>query len=608
MKMNSTTRARSSLVALVVLALVFVALSAIAYPSLSSEGDEPGRETDKNGRTYTADGTETGDDTTLIRGIGGYVFLKSGDPVQGAEVTLSVKPVRPLPPDNTNPDVNENGEYRKGTRGEDGDPDRPGNENNEKNSDGRRITDDEPVPKTRKLVTKTDRAGFFQFNGMGRGEYLLQVLRGDRIVHSTVLKYDGAGSRPMKIILGGDQGKDGFIVKGRVVDERKQPVAGARIQLFRIMNDPMPRPMVPGNGYDEIKDMDGNLQNVKDDNSRPIILPPPAMKTTTDREGNFAFRNVEEGGYTLTVEAKGFHPYKTQLRIHEDTRAMVMLKHLPQRDDDRKTFTLHATPVDGDGDSIHDDVMVVAWGKEGKPLGGVMIYVDGIYQGATIFEGWLLSRDYEPGTHQVKGILKNQYAQTTFVVKGREPRPDPDPEPREFGYLKGIVYSAGEPMAPVPGAKLELVNHDFHAETKTGQGGEFIFERVPEGGYVIHAFAEGYHEYKGEVLIEGNEITELEIVLEEEPAHESGSLQGIVVDVDGEPIINHQGIAVAIHEFLDILYETKIDGHGNFYFQQLAEGKYNLRVEMEGFHPGTATIEVLPGETVTITIMLRPMD
>lgn len=608
MKMNSTTRARSSLVALVVLALVFVALSAIAYPTLSSEGDEPGRETDKNGRTYTADGAETGDDTTLIRGIGGYVFLMSGDPVQGAEVTLSVKPVRPLPEDDTDPGINENGEYRKGTRGEDGDPDRPGNVNNEKNSDGRQITDNEPVPETRKLVTKTDRAGFFQFNGMGRGEYLLQVLRGDRIVHSTIVKYTGEGSRPMKIILGGDQAKDSFIVKGRVMDERNQPVAGARVQLFRIMNDPVPRPMEPGNVYDGNKDMDGDRQNVKDDNSRPIIQPPPGMKTTTDREGNFAFRNVEEGGYTLVVEAKGFHPYKTQLRIHEDTRVMVMLKHLPPRDDDRKTFKLHATPVDGDGDGIHDDVMIVARGKEGKPLGGAMIYVDGIYQGATSFEGRLLSLDNEPGTHHVKGVLKNLYAHTAFDVKGREPHPDPNPEPREFGYLKGIVYSAGEPMAPVPGAKLELFNHDFHAEAQTGPGGEFIFERVPEGVYVIQAFAEGYHEYRGEVFIEGNEIAELEIVLETEPAHESGSLQGIVVDVHDEPIINHQGIAVAIHEFLDILYETKIDGHGNFYFQGLAAGEYSIRIEMEGFHSGTATVEVLPGETITITVQLRPMN
>ncbi len=628
MKMNSTTRAKSPLVALVVLALLFVGFSAVAYPTLSSEGDEPTRENDPDGRNYALADDENSN--VLIRGIGGYIF-KDTQPVPGVVVTLVKQEIQHAPPERPNPDGDIENDRYPGTRGEtDRDPDRDTKRDTDpdaerktekdcdrskdkrytdadkKPTDMRVLSDKETERYTDKHVTKTDRSGYFEFLGLDRGQYLLVIYYSDKAVHRQVIKYAGTGSSPFRIILGRDARPEArpetesYLVKGKVVDERKQPIAGARVQLTRLV---------------QVRENDRERPN-RDTDQRPgsdrkpgidrksDAVRPQFRATTTDRQGNFHFEGVPGGAYVLTVEARDFLPHKSMLRVHENTRAPVQLKHLPAKE--RQTLNLKAEVVAKDRDGLFNDVIIYAFSSQGKPLARVKIYIDREFIGATDGKGMIISKNYRQGTHNVIGSYEYHRASTTFTIRGSDPRPDPDPEPRpepdnehrEYGTLKGIVFAEN---AHVPGAVIEIVNDDFHFRAQSNDHGEFVIERIPVGIYRIFAFAEGYQKFRGEVRI-GEDGTSYRIKLEpreSEPHPEVGYLHGLVSTVGGYPIVRAQ---VMVHND-DNRYTTTTDKEGKFGFE-LLEGEFILLIQAEGFQPYEGEILIKAGERMIVEIVL----
>ena len=541
MKQRSATQARAPLVVLVVLALLFMGISALAYPTLSSENgrDNP---SDSVGRANLA--SDGGDDDPegsdgegyIVKGV---VVNERGQPIAGAHVQL----------------------FRIVAEG------RP---------------NDEPMLRAGKSVT-TDGEGNFGFRGVEQGGYtLLTEARGYqpdrqqiRVHEDTRLKVvlKLAGSEPEPPV-------ESSSLRGVVMNEKGDPIPGALVQLFRLRNN--------GRG-----DRDTDLR--------------PVMTATTDREGNFGFRNLEQGGYSLLAEARGYRPDRQQVKIHGDTWIRVILK--PAMEPESPHFTIHATPVDGDGDGHPDDVMITAFDGTGRPLGGVMIHIDGIYVGATSYQGWLLDLDHRPGPHEVVGMFRDQRAETRFVVPGGRPHPgDPDPGEPGMGLLEGLVYSAND---PVPGALVEIISEDLHFRTITGRGGAFLFEGIPAGRYVITVSMDGYHPYRDRIGIAtgGNRIrVALEPVGEEpDPPVDTSSVEGVVVNPDGDIIQGGSGYVTAHHDALDIVLVTRIVRDGTFHFPKVPAGLITLTITMEGYHQVTVTLRAPPGETAEITVPLRPV-
>jgi len=678
MKMNSTTRARSSLVALVVLALIFVGLSAMAYPTLSSEDDNPDREPTTDDRDLDAAGegkknyaSENGlYPGENYDGLAGYIINgKSGEPVAGAEVVLTVynepDSNNDLPADDEPPIRKEGDNNKPGNRGEygDGSPYR-------KNTDaenGERDTpkDKAPEGKLRELMTKTDRRGFFLFSGLQRGAYILKVIVGDKVVYKEVVKYLPGESGPIKIII--EKTERGHMVAGKVVDERGKPVAGAKVQLRKKFIDKDPVQKRPGDqdGQERNEQPDGsekrerldqlsdrekriirerwnelsererqmlrerwneqkerrerqgnnekrepwnengewadkkpgqNTDRIPPNSDRPKVNSPPLYVTVTGRDGHFIIKGVKDGQYVLTVQAKGFEPYKRGLKVFEDTKVFVKLKH--QKEKPRLDFKLQATPVDGDGDGQQDDVMVHAWGENGNPLGGVMINIDGEHVGSTSYRGWILSLDYKPREYKVKGQYHNQEAYTYFLIK------EPWNEPREFGHLKGIVFSDN---GKVPEAEVELHNYDYHEITRTGREGEFWFERIPEGEYIINVYAKGYHEFRKEIWIDPGESTHLEIFLEPmEQSSEVGHLKGTVYAEGDDPEPVDQAWVELFNDWSN--KATRTDEEGNFGINYIPVGEYILIVHAKGFREHKQEIVIEAGEFKEIRIVLEPHE
>ena len=181
---------------------------------------------------------------------------------------------------------------------------------------------------------------------------------------------------------------------------------------------------------------------------------------------------------------------------------------------------------------------------------------------------------------------------------------EPEP-PVEFGALvASIVTEEGDPLIY---AEVIIKNDQHHFKARVHKDGNFEFE-VPEGWYYITARSHGFIPFEGEVLIETNEILELEIILESEPPVEHGSLIIICVNEDGQSVMDHEGTAVALHEYLDIHYQTDINDYGNFFFEELAPGNYEVRLEIEGFYEAETSVEIPEGQSITITVQLEQRE
>ncbi len=654
MKMETNGKARTPLVALIVLALIFVALSAITYPSLSSESE--------------GDNEREVDDTGTIEGQ--IIDPETNEPLAGVTVTITEQPPeekereREEDPDDPAGDKerekDENG--REGTRGDrDQDPERE-KEKEEREKEQQRkekereqeklerekeqqrkekerlqekkenersdIGDQDKRPRQWKTVT--NERGFFSFQELGQGKYLLEVWDDGKVIYSTIIDYSGEEMRPLKIILKERYQGDDQREKGNYDRDSKDP---ERENEKR--KDPGKDYRKPGNDQD-------------DANVRPHPIP-----------------------------------------IH-----------------------LHITLVDGDGDGLSDDAMVYASIKENKPLGGVMITIDGKFVGSTSYEGWLFSPDHRPGFHAVHAQYYEHQGKTTFLV-GDIIIPPPEPRPW-LGALKGIVLSDGgpvkeaivileplgyidgendgeyrsdhyppgviridlreattnergeffieglqpgryvltvearffceyrdevmiypphhlndvehieiflepcnEPFAegnlrgfiyhgdePVPWGTIELWNDNFEARTETWQNGEFFIEGIPEGEYGYWVQAEGFYPQIGEVFIEGDHTREIRILLEPWGEPEKGNLKGFVYHED-EPI----GDAI-IELFMDdgLVVEAGTGETGEFLIEGIPEGKYWYSVHAEGFYEQEGEVFIEGDHTREIRILLEPWE
>ena len=338
-------------------------------------------------------------------------------------------------------------------------------------------------------------------------------------------------------------------------------------------------------------------------------------------------------------------------------------------------FMLHATPIDGDGDGTADDVIIYASRANFFPLGGVMIYIDGIYVGSTSFEGWLFASDFAAGFHRVRGLHYDDEAYTDFWVEGVV-------QPR-FGSLKGVVMGMdGRDTSttdsalhhPIAGAKVEIftpfpiaiddetqekeagdVRPDivhYYDSTTTDRSGGFSFEKVPVGRYMVRVTARGYEQYTGQISINPGEVTAVKVLLK--PIL-PGSLTGIVLNGDPTndfhapiegakveifrpipvvgpvvvPVITPGGDLNKLdadkldfdlegeeylaestkpHEELIRYYAYQItDENGKFLFEKVPEGTYLMRVTARGFHTHTERVTVNGGETTQVQVFLKPI-
>ena len=216
------------------------------------------------------------------------------------------------------------------------------------------------------------------------------------------------------------------------------------------------------------------------------------------------------------------------------------------------------------------------------------------------------------------------------------------PEP-EYGILKGTIYIAKDTAStnanntpqPIAGADIYLVqllssDETYPAEefkTQSNDDGSYAFEKLPVGKYTIIVRAYGYQAWKGELGIVQNEPTIKDVYLV--PFSAEASLKGIVngivrecEDATATTCLKPIGDALIILAPLNLTtelpadgtldnmieaFKTRTDDSGQYVFESLKSGEYNMRVEAAGWDVWEHPIKILPGKENNIDIELDPL-
>lgn len=140
--------------------------------------------------------------------------------------------------------------------------------------------------------------------------------------------------------------------------------------------------------------------------------------------------------------------------------------------------------------------------------------------------------------------------------------------------LDGIVLSAPE-MEPIEGATVMLNGFQgIMMETETDEAGNFIFENIEAGQYMLHVNAEEYFSFFEEVVVEEDVTIEVVLELNENPEELTGHLFGVVTTEDGDPVIGQEIVISTWNPNTQphhVTYEAVTGEAGNYDFSEIVD-------------------------------------
>lgn len=182
------------------------------------------------------------------------------------------------------------------------------------------------------------------------------------------------------------------------------------------------------------------------------------------------------------------------------------------------------------------------------------------------------------------------------------------------GSVSGTVsYDGGDSgllgIVGIDGASVTLSGGEyiFVYDATTSGGGSFSFDDVPIGNCVLNVYADGFNDYFESIIVEDGVDTVVNVLLSFE---ETGGILGKVVDsVDSvSPIIGATVSATLSGSAYIFSSSAVTDGNGEFVFEQLPVGTYDLTASATDYDNNTEYgIIVTAGginDTVEIELML----
>lgn len=487
--------------------------------------------------------------------------------------------------------------------------------------------------------------GKVEFNELRPGTYTIEVEPTDR--HK-------GGSKSGVTIKPGTTAADNkeFVrvtnesatVIGTVVDENKQPVAGATVKVtnegtqevttdkdgkfvveglsegnatFEVPktseytgNNLTVNGLLPGDQKEITIEVTRDLKrlngSVLDDGGNAIegveaqlIQNGEVVKTqTTDKSGSFAFDKMEPGTYTVKVEETDTH-----LAGESESFEVVL----------------------GQGT---DPVQVSLQRKPGSMKGKVEFSNNKVVDGAEIRlvpesgdpidlefnnEGNIAVPELPAGTYNVEVKSPDNYKRVSVppltVYPGKEADLGVIKFTAEIGDVAGTVRDEnGEPVGKVK-IKLQRAGQQ-PIESESAEDGTFSFTKVPVGDYTVDVVQpEKFKSVRGlTATVKPAEETALDITLETKPT--KGTIKGNVEDEAGEPVAN-VGISLEPTSGKGNTIDVKVAEDGTFDDATIPAGSYSLKVTQPvGYEPvDNIPVKIDAGkERVVPTITLKKSE
>lgn len=302
---------------------------------------------------------------------------------------------------------------------------------------------------------------------------------------------------------------------------------------------------------------------------------PEREQTTTNEQGEFEFTQLVEG-------------QKILLAFHENlaSRTKMFQGHVAEDGDHHILLKLREVPslrvkvvTRNNGKPIEDATVRLSW-TDTKQEYRTDANGEALIQGLTS-EMWRIesrAKDFAVDARRVQLSRTGVSSVTVELEPGAE--------------LYGVVRD--ENGAPLPRASVSVHRNEQSNYSSTDSEGKYRVEHLPIAGLRVSGLKEGYFTARSDVTITvppGGE-QELNLVLTRRP--DGGSVQGVVVDADGNPIegadLSNPGSVVPRDA-----RETTTDARGHYRLDNVfeANGSHTLRVAAKGF--ATQRFQFAPG-------------
>ena len=243
----------------------------------------------------------------------------------------------------------------------------------------------------------------------------------------------------------------------------------------------------------------------------------PAMRTETDNQGHFAFKETPSGEYHLIIRADGYLPFETDIFLPagelvekkiflESFVGEAILKGMVRDGSVRceENAERCLVPIVGAQIRLY---FVTEDGSMEIPNLETTSDENGLYQLDGIPSGEYVINVWAEGFQEFKDmiIIKNETAHDILLFPLKP-----------LAYIKGQILdglvdcddTAADCVLPVPHAKIELISEMNNMQTfgvESDMHGFYEIHEIPSGRYTVNIFAEKYQDRSDHITVEEGE-------------------------------------------------------------------------------------------------------
>ncbi len=417
----------------------------------------------------------------------------------------------------------------------------------------------------------TGPSGFFRITGLPEGKVDLFASHPEHLAGSLtdvdVVKGAEKSGMNIKLLMG-------ETIAGRVVDAKDKPVGLARVRVDNVLHMDM--------------DKMGSIPF-------GMMWPEPVK---TDEDGFFEIKGLKKGNYTVRVNSNGFLPFKAA-NIETGTKEMLavlrkggsifgVVKDARTKEPvEEFKSVVESGPFGGSGPDVFKGKEAAVKAPEDIGHSGAF-YISGLPDGALnlLFkadgyaDAGLTEVSVEPGQSRRMDVLL--YPESVVAGKLVSYAGEPVEGGRVFLKKPEKQYSGGSDLRSTlrierTGDFISMGGGDmWKKKVKSGKDGAFVFKGVPEGEYEITASHKEHTDsiprpvsVKSEEMCEGIEVR----------LGESGSIEGVVYGVDGEPLAGGRVTAKNAESAGFSMESAKSEENGSYTLKGLDPGEYLVKLE-----------------------------